>query len=265
MTTALIDYSNPDGRAAEAPAGTGPRLALVPSSEPAPPSPAPPGRALSSSGGCAPSPLGRSTHSAGPAGASTQIPSARTAPAVLSMHRRWAPISRGEDTTPPRLAGTGVGAGTAAANTPAPAIANAGVNATHAHRLRPKISSVIRIPAQPTPPRTASADTGGASPPASPIRAGSVLARAMVEVLCGMREMAQLERFCDRQVFAELGDIPMLGRGQGARLVSVWVCQPRVGVAELSASFQCCGRVRAMALRLNALDGQWRIVALQLG
>jgi hypothetical protein len=43
------------------------------------------------------------------------------------------------------------------------------------------------------------------------------------------------------------------------------VCEPADGVAEVSAVFRCSHRVGAMAMRLQGVDGRWRITALQMG
>jgi hypothetical protein len=46
---------------------------------------------------------------------------------------------------------------------------------------------------------------------------------------------------------------------------SVRVCEPADGVAELSAVVQVGTRYRAVAARLEGLNGRWRCVRLQLG
>jgi hypothetical protein len=48
-------------------------------------------------------------------------------------------------------------------------------------------------------------------------------------------------------------------------LRSIRVCEPADGVAEVSAVVQIGPRFRAMAARLEGLDGRWRCVRLQLG
>ncbi len=94
---------------------------------------------------------------------------------------------------------------------------------------------------------------------------GAALARALLEVLTGCRPAAQLRTHCAPDVFAGLQDTSMLGERGSARLLATQVCEPADGVAELSAVFRCAGRVRAMALRLQGVDGRWRLTALQLG
>ena len=50
-----------------------------------------------------------------------------------------------------------------------------------------------------------------------------------------------------------------------AHLLSVHVCEPADGVAEVSTVFRRGGRARAVAFRLQGVDGRWRITALQVG
>lgn len=100
-------------------------------------------------------------------------------------------------------------------------------------------------------------------PPAS--ATGAALARALLEVLTGDRPIEQLRAHCAPEVFAGLEDAPMLGRRGTVRLLSTWVCEPADGAVELSAVFRCAERVRAMAMRLQGVDGRWRITALHLG
>jgi len=52
---------------------------------------------------------------------------------------------------------------------------------------------------------------------------------------------------------------------QPAVVRSVRVCEPADGVAELSAVVQAGARFRAIAARLEGLDGRWRCVRLQIG
>jgi hypothetical protein len=48
-------------------------------------------------------------------------------------------------------------------------------------------------------------------------------------------------------------------------LLTSRVFEPADGVAEASAVFRGGGNVRALAFRLEGLDGRWRITALELG
>jgi hypothetical protein len=99
-------------------------------------------------------------------------------------------------------------------------------------------------------------------PPAT--RSGPVLARALVEVLCGQRPLSQLRVHCAPEVFAGLQSRP-LTRGALGHLLNVRVCEPADGVAEISVAFRRGERVRAIAFRIQGVDGRWRVTALQTG
>lgn len=97
------------------------------------------------------------------------------------------------------------------------------------------------------------------------------LAQAMAEVLAGGRPPAQLASF------ASLDVLGLLERGAGrlrphrdrpARqpvVTSVHVSRPHAGVAEACAVVDTGPRRRALALRLEGVDGRWRCTVLQIG
>lgn len=99
---------------------------------------------------------------------------------------------------------------------------------------------------------------------------GRRLLVAVFEALSGRRPLPQLSRFLTPGVYTGLATD--LDR---ARHDSVWskptvmrsirVCEPADGVAELAAVVQTGPRYRAVAVRLEGLDGRWRCVRLQLG
>jgi hypothetical protein len=96
------------------------------------------------------------------------------------------------------------------------------------------------------------------------------MAQAVVEVLSGVRPAAQLVRWTTLEVYAGLQRrcAPASSRpepGRRAVVRTVRVCQPADGVAEASAVVVARGRVQAVALRLEGLDGRWRMTALELG
>jgi hypothetical protein len=100
-------------------------------------------------------------------------------------------------------------------------------------------------------------------PPAK--RSASVLARALVEVLSGRRPVAQLRVHCAPEIYAGLLERGTPGPMSLPHLLTVHVCEPADGVAEVSAAFKRADRVRALAFRIQGVDGRWRITALQLG
>jgi len=100
-------------------------------------------------------------------------------------------------------------------------------------------------------------------PPAD--RTASMLARALVEVISGRRPLAQLRVHCAPEIYAGLAARPSTGPLALPHLLTVHVCEPADSVAEVSAAFRRADRVRAVAFRLQGVDGRWRITALQLG
>lgn len=156
-----------------------------------------------------------------------------------------------------------------------------------AHRRWSSAPAARRMPtAEPTPaaPRHIYSTTGTmpaaddtlrpmAAPPPEPPTApraeafvtATVLARATIEALAGLRPIAQLRpHLCDG-VFAGLQEFPMLGHRRDTQLVSLWVCEPAEGAAEVSAAFRCGPRTRALAMQLRAQGSTWFITSLQLG
>jgi len=53
--------------------------------------------------------------------------------------------------------------------------------------------------------------------------------------------------------------------GAPIQLISVRVCQPADGIAEVSATVRAGRRVRAIAFRVEGVQGRWRITALDIG
>ena len=119
------------------------------------------------------------------------------------------------------------------------------------------------------PPWSSESDVGvqrtgtGSLPPAA--RTGPVFARALIEVLSGRRPVAQLRVHCAPDIYAGLTQRPSAGALALPHLLTVRVCEPADGVAEVSAAFRRADRVRAMAFRIQGVDGRWRITALELG
>jgi hypothetical protein len=98
------------------------------------------------------------------------------------------------------------------------------------------------------------------------------LAQAVVEILAGARPAAQLARYTTLDV------LELLERSTGRLAVrvngiaplrpvvaSVHVSEPADGVAEACAVVDTGPRRRALALRLEGMDGRWRCTELQLG
>ena len=100
----------------------------------------------------------------------------------------------------------------------------------------------------------------------------------MIEVVSGVRPVSQLVRWTTAAVYDELGarvTRPVAATGAGSRTIattrlaevvrSIRVSEPRDGVAEVCAIVQQGPRCRAIALRLEGIDGRWQCTALQIG
>jgi hypothetical protein len=97
------------------------------------------------------------------------------------------------------------------------------------------------------------------------------LVQAVVEVTVGARPVAQLLRWTTTDVYdsvrcrvARSGAVAAGVRRAAPRVRSVHVSEPRDGVAEVCAVVQHGPRCRAVALRLEGLDGRWQCTALQV-
>jgi hypothetical protein len=102
-----------------------------------------------------------------------------------------------------------------------------------------------------------------------PVWFGRRLLVAILESMAGRRSPHQLAPHLSHGVFVGLlSDLERPARRgwpQPAVVRSIRACEPADGVAELSAVIQTGPRFRAIAARLEGLDGRWRCVRLQIG
>ena len=104
------------------------------------------------------------------------------------------------------------------------------------------------------------------------------LTQAIAEILAGARPAAQLARYATLDVLEHLerstGRLSQAVTGAPGRrgtvplrpvVASVHVSEPADGVAEVCAVLDTGPRRRALALRLEGLDGRWRCTQLQFG
>lgn len=92
----------------------------------------------------------------------------------------------------------------------------------------------------------------------------------VVETATGRRSPSQLRHHTSPTVQAgmarDAGRISRLGSAhRPATLHSLHITAPADGVAEVAAVLRVGDRFRALALRLEGLDGRWRCVRLQIG
>ncbi len=100
-----------------------------------------------------------------------------------------------------------------------------------------------------------------------PRRWAARLAQGIVEAMYGHRPLQQLIRWTDEPVYALLERRRTAQRTRGGPrpvVRSVRVCQPGDGVVEASVVVDTGGRCRALAIRLEGLDGRWRCTALEI-
>ncbi|MDU0344381.1 Rv3235 family protein [Microbacterium sp. KSW2-29] len=101
------------------------------------------------------------------------------------------------------------------------------------------------------------------------------IVRGILEVLAGVREVEQLARWLSEEVYRSLVTRANLAaRARSARRVparrdvheirSVHISSPADGVIEATVTASARTRTRAIALRLEGMDGRWRVTALGL-
>jgi hypothetical protein len=113
----------------------------------------------------------------------------------------------------------------------------------------------------------AAARTATAALPPSRVFART-LVQGLLEVLAGVRPVKQLQRDTTPEVYAALtADLLRRPRATGARpdrraVRSLHLQERPEGVVEVCATVQRGGRLAALALRLEGLDGRWRCTEL---
>ena len=144
----------------------------------------------------------------------------------------------------------GTGTGSRAANGPRPAAARrvAGVTPGRIAALG----------------RTGGTATAATSPLVHSSAVPAWSEEADIGVLSDRRPLGQLRVHCAPDVYAGLADRPQFASAALPHLVSVRVCQPADGVAEVSVAYRRAERVRALAFRIQGVDGRWRMTALEL-
>jgi hypothetical protein len=100
------------------------------------------------------------------------------------------------------------------------------------------------------------------------------LAQAIVDVMFGRRALTQLNAWVTQEVLDQLrlAQRVMASRSvtdrlewRSPRVTSTRITCPAEGVIEASATVLTAPRSRALALRLEGLDGRWRCTAIRAG
>lgn len=142
------------------------------------------------------------------------------------------------------------------------------IPAEKAHRFA-RSSSALEVAEYFAPQHTATAEL----PDPDPLLRN--LTRGVLEVLAGVREVDQLARWLAEDPYRVLVTRSNLAaRARSARdvaparpvhtIVSVRTCEPADGVVESVVIVRTPARTRAVALRLEGLDGRWRATSLAL-
>ncbi|MFZ7089040.1 Rv3235 family protein [Curtobacterium sp. RRHDQ10] len=134
------------------------------------------------------------------------------------------------------------------------------------HRDRQSLKAVETVFAVQTTPRHELPD---------PTQIARDLARCVVEVLAGARELDQIARWLSEDVQRNLQQrVSIAARARAVRrqtpqrpvfrIGSVLVDEPANGVAEATVIVHAKARTRAVAIRLEGLDGRWRATAISV-
>lgn len=107
-----------------------------------------------------------------------------------------------------------------------------------------------------------------------PSRWAATLAQAVVETVSGQRPVTQLVRWTDERVYKDLVRRsravqrvrPTTRGGQRTtpQVMSIHLCEPAAGVVEAAAHVRHGARSRALAMRLETVEGHWLCTALEM-
>jgi hypothetical protein len=125
---------------------------------------------------------------------------------------------------------------------------------------------VPRILRAPTPAPAIPLETR-TEPPRTSVPAPSplVVVRAIVEVLAGVRPVAQLASLTTPRLQLDLERRACRTGQPRSSVRSVRMSEPRPGVAEVSAVIRRGKRVAALALRMELAGSRWRVTTVQVG
>ncbi|WP_172801976.1 Rv3235 family protein [Agrococcus carbonis] len=100
------------------------------------------------------------------------------------------------------------------------------------------------------------------------------LATGVIEILLGVREVQQVARWVTEPTYDLLTARALIARRArasqqhrevpGFAISSVRACHPADGVVEGTVVVRSAGRTRAVAIRLEGLDGRWRATAISV-
>jgi len=111
---------------------------------------------------------------------------------------------------------------------------------------------------------TAAAATTRAPAPARAMAAAVV--RALVEMMSGIRPVSQTMGWFAPSLRPDVAEVARRIRPERRYSVrSIHVSEPRPGVAEIAAVVNRDERAAALAMRMETVNGRWRVTALRIG
>jgi hypothetical protein len=157
------------------------------------------------------------------------------------------------------------------------------VNPSQPEQLRPATRRRVAgdpLPSKTIRPRFEPADFFGHQPSSTaslpdPRPLVENLARCVIEILAGARDLEQIARWVSDDVYRHLLKRVVLSsrarQAKGQQVVrpsfsmgSARLCEPRDGVIEAVVVSRSRVRARAVAIRLEGLDGRWRATAINV-
>lgn len=143
------------------------------------------------------------------------------------------------------------------------------------HSLEPDATSPVLSPAEQEHPEFFDAQPSSTSSLPNPVPLMENLARCVLEVLAGARDLDQLSRWVADDVYRHLLKRVVLStrarQARGApvgrpsfRVGNTIVCEPADGVVEGVVIVHGKARTRAVAIRLEGLDKRWRASAINV-
>ena len=108
-----------------------------------------------------------------------------------------------------------------------------------------------------------------------PVPLAENLARSVMEILAGARDLEQISRWVTDDVYRHLVTrVQVSARARALKKIPVYrpnftlgktlVCSPADGVAEVVVVVHGKARSRSIAMRLEGLDGRWRAAAVHV-
>jgi hypothetical protein len=94
----------------------------------------------------------------------------------------------------------------------------------------------------------------------------AAVVRALVEMMSGIRPVSQTMGWFAPSLRPDVAEVARRIRPERRYSVrSIHVSEPRPGVAEIAAVVNRDERAAALAMRMETVNGRWRVTALRIG